>query len=152
MQTTLVDIIKHAALLFVGVILAALLVPAVTFNETSDLILAALVLAVLNSMLKPVLVLFVLPFIIFTFGLGLVLVNAVLLYFSSVIVPGFEVGSFWGAVFGALIVSITNGLALVLLMPRRAGLRFKVQGLRTGAPPPRTGKPRKPDNKDVIDV
>jgi putative membrane protein len=150
MNTSLGNILKHAALLFLGVLLAAWLVPSITYATTSDLLLAALVLAVLNALLKPILILFVLPFVIFTLGLGLIVINAGLLYLTSAIVPAFAVATFWGAFFGALIISIVHGFALALLMPNKSKFRVQWSNSTRGSAPRK--KPARAKDDDVIDV
>lgn len=59
-------------------------------------------LAFFNLVLKPLLVFFTLPFIIVTFGLGIWIINAVVLMFASGLVPGFHVASFSSALWGLL--------------------------------------------------
>jgi len=100
-----------------------------------------LLLSFLNAILKPLLVLFTLPFIIFTMGLGMIVINALLFMFVGKLVEGFHVASFWSAVGGAIIVSLTNLVINMLLRPARpAG-----QG-----PAGRPAEKKKPD--DVIDI
>ena len=59
------------------------------------LLLVAAVLGALNVSLKPLLIFFALPFVIFTFGLGIIVINALLVMLAGAVVPGFEVASFW---------------------------------------------------------
>lgn len=149
MNQTLGDLIRHALFLFVGVLIAAFIVPGLQYESMGDLIWAAVVLALLNALLKPLLILFMLPFIILTLGLGLVLVNAVLLYLAGVVVPGFVVASFWSGIFGAVIISVIHGLVMVLFMPRKSWVRQTWVQIRTGG----GAAPRKRDKpSDVIDV
>lgn len=78
-------------------------------------ILVAAVVAFLNGVIKPILVLLTLPLTIFTFGLFLLVINALLILFADAIVPGFQVGGFWWALLFSLILSLLisffNGLA-----------------------------------------
>ena len=73
-------------------------------------ILAAIVIGLINSIIKPILMLISLPFILLTFGLFLVVINAVLLLVAGDIVPGFSVVGFWPAVWGSLIMSTISWL------------------------------------------
>ncbi|MEI6847046.1 MAG: phage holin family protein [Chlorobiaceae bacterium] len=68
-------------------------------------ILVALVLGLVNTVLRPVLVFFSIPFIFFTFGLFLLVINAFLLQLSASIVGGFYIDSFWWAVAGSLVIT-----------------------------------------------
>jgi putative membrane protein len=123
------------AILALGVLLATKLVPGIECRDGSTLVAVVLVLSFCNAILKPLLVLFTLPFILLTLGLGVVVINALLFLFVGRLVDGFHVAGFWPAVGGALVVSITNLL-----------LSTFMRGSRQPAPP----KPPKRD--DVIDI
>lgn len=156
MNRSLGEILRHSAFLFLGVLVAAFLVPGIEYQTTTDLLLAALTLAVLHALLKPLLILFTLPFIIFTLGLGVVLINAGLLYLASKVVSGFSITDLWPAIFGAIIVSLISGLATAIFAPKSMRVYLRGNwGARGGhrgnvAPPTRT--PEKPKDPDVIDV
>jgi putative membrane protein len=100
-----------------------------------------LLLSFFNAILKPLLVLFTLPFILLTLGFGMVVINALLFLLVDKLVAGFHVAGFWSAVGGALVVSLTN---LVLSVATR--------GPRPQRPPAggASAKPAKRD--DVIDI
>ena len=87
---------------------AAHLVPGIAYDHWQSLLIAALVLGILNAFVKPILMLISLPLIFFTFGLFLVLINALLLKATSWLVPGLHVASFWSALGGSLVVSIVS--------------------------------------------
>ncbi len=78
---------------------------------------AVLLLSLCNVVLKPVMVLFSLPFVILTFGLGIWLINALLFLFVGYLVEGFHVVGFAYALWGAFVVSVTGWLANVLFAP-----------------------------------
>lgn len=68
----------------------------------------ALFLGIINALVRPVVLLLSLPFIIVTMGLFILLVNAGMLAVAGGLVPGFHVGGFWNAVFGAIIISLVS--------------------------------------------
>ena len=72
------------------------------------LLLMALLLGVVNAVIRPVLLLLSVPFIVVTLGFFILVVNALTLWFSALLVPGFHVGGFWSAFFGSIIVSLVN--------------------------------------------
>jgi putative membrane protein len=78
------------------------------YDHTSSLVAAALILGIINAFVRPVILLLSLPFIILTLGLGILIVNALLLMVVAGLVPGFHVDSFGQAFFGALIISIVS--------------------------------------------
>lgn len=110
--------LRDTVILFFGVLVATWAITPIQADTTLTLLLVALVLALLNVVLKPILVLFTLPFVIFTFGLGILLINAVLLYLAGQLVPGFSVPGFWDALLGALIISLINMGVNLILSPR----------------------------------
>jgi putative membrane protein len=110
------------------------------------LALVVVVLTVLNMVLKPVLVLFALPFVVLTLGLGLWFINALLFLLVAWVVPGFVVESYGSAMWGALVVSLFSLAVNGLLGPQRRSLNTRVIGGVSGAPP----AARRDD--DIIDL
>ena len=95
--------------LALGVALAAHIVPGIDYHhDFTTLVLVVLLLSFFNLFLKPLLVLFTLPFIVLTMGLGLIVINALLFLFVGWLVKGFQVDGFWSALGGACVVSVTN--------------------------------------------
>ena len=97
----------------VAIWLATQIVPGIATRSTTALVAAALVLGLINALVRPVLLILTLPLTLVTLGLFLFVLNAVCLWLTSAIVPGFEVRGFWSAFGGALIVSalswVVNG-------------------------------------------
>ncbi len=124
--------------LAVGVVIATHVIPGIHCADTQALVVAVLVLSFFNALLKPVLLLFTLPFIILTMGLGILVINAILFLFVGNLVPGFTVAGFGSAFGGSLVLSITsiimNGL------------------IRSSGPRPPTRPKGPPGGGDVIDI
>ncbi|MEX0332836.1 MAG: phage holin family protein [Puniceicoccaceae bacterium] len=140
--------LRNGAILFLGVLASTWLIDAIEAESTPTLLLVALVLALLNAIIKPILVLFTLPFVIFTFGLGLLLINAVLLFLAGQLVPGFLVPTFGTAFLGALVISLVS-LAVNMLLPPRPKINVQWSVQRNGG----MNRSRKTiSKKDVIDV
>jgi putative membrane protein len=97
------------------VLLAAFTSSGIDFDSGATLILVVFLLSLFNLILKPVLVLFTLPFIIFTLGFGLWIINALLLLLVSELVPGFYVDSFLSALWGSLVISMTSLITNIFL-------------------------------------
>jgi putative membrane protein len=96
------------AILALGVVLATKLVPGIDCRDATTLICVVLVLSFFNAILKPLLLLFTLPFIVLTLGFGVLVINALLFLLVGRLVDGFHVAGFWPALWGALVVSVTN--------------------------------------------
>ena len=77
-------------------------------------LLVAIVLGLLNLFIKPLLVLFTLPVTIFTLGLFMLVINAVIILLCSEIVGGFSVDSFWTALLFSIILSLCQSLVYAL--------------------------------------
>lgn len=105
MNLILVWILNAVALLVVAYIL-----PGISVASFGSALVAALVLGLLNMLVKPVLVLLTLPITIVTLGLFLIVLNALLFWLAGTILRGFQVGGFWWAVGGAILYSIISGL------------------------------------------
>jgi len=119
-------------------LIAATVIPGISYDEGGDLVIVVLLLSILNAFLRPILVLFALPFVIFTLGFGILLINALLFMLAAHFVDGFQVAGFMSAFFGALIV----GMISIFL----SGIW---SGRVTGSPSKRH---RRPKDDDVIDI
>lgn len=92
----------------VAVFLAVTTVPGLEADSLTAGIAAVLVLTILNLILRPILFVLTLPLIVFSLGLFLVVLNALLLELTAYLVKGFTVSGFWPAVGGALVISIVT--------------------------------------------
>jgi putative membrane protein len=79
-------------------------------ESTGALIGTALFLGILNALVRPIVLLLSLPFIVFTLGLFIVVINAVMLSIAGGLIPGFHVGGFGQAMVGAIIISVVSWL------------------------------------------
>lgn len=93
-----------------AVLLASQIIPGIEITGIASGIAAVVILAFLNSIIRPVLYLLSAPFIFITLGLFMVLINGFLLYLVSILVKGFIVSGFWPAVGGAIIISLVSGV------------------------------------------
>lgn len=105
-------------ILALGVMLATKIVSGISCDDGVTLLAVVLLLSFFNAILKPLLVLFTLPFILITMGLGVVVINALLFMLVGRLVDGFHVAGFWPAVGGSLVVSITNLLVSAIVQTR----------------------------------
>lgn len=94
----------------ISVLIAAYVVPGIKVNNFWVAIVVAIVLALLNTFLRPIFIFLTLPINILTLGLFTLVINAVIILIAGNIVPGFSVSSFWSALFFGLILSLVNWL------------------------------------------
>jgi putative membrane protein len=134
-KSPFLQLLLRWAILALGVVLATRLVTGIECRDGMTLLTVVVLLSFFNAILKPLMVLFTLPFIVLTLGFGVLVINALLFLFVGRLVDGFHVAGFWPALWGALVVSVTNWLASGLIKSSAK------------APPP---VKKKPD--DVIDI
>ena len=106
LKTTLLQLISTSVTLLV----ADYLMDSIRFDQPWVAIVTAIVLALLNAFLKPLLVLLTIPATIFTLGLFLLVINAAILMIADQIVEGFFIDGFWAAILLAIFISLVNGL------------------------------------------
>ena len=110
MTLLLVWILNAVALLAV-----AYLLPGITVASFGSAMWAALILGLVNMLVKPVLILLTLPITIVTLGLFLFVINALLFWFVGSMLTGFKVNGFWWAVIGAIVYSLLSGFLTNLI-------------------------------------
>ena len=92
-----------------ALLVAAAVIPEIGYGgDPGTLLLAGFILAVVNLIVRPIVILFTLPAVILTFGLALLVINALMLWLTSKLVDGFTVGGFWSTLGGAVIVWVVN--------------------------------------------
>ena len=114
----------------IAVFLAIAMVPGLEADSLTAGVAAVLVLTFLNVLLRPVLFLLTLPLIVFTLGLFLVVLNALLLEFTAFLVKGFTVSGFWSAVGGALVISLVTTVLNSLTVDRQVHLEVQEEQRR----------------------
>lgn len=92
----------------VVIILTAWITPGVQIRSFWSAIVVALVLALLNIFLKPIMIVLTIPITIMTLGLFLFIINALIIYMAGKMVSGFKVNSFGGALLFSLILSVIS--------------------------------------------
>ncbi|MGO8753747.1 MAG: phage holin family protein [Gallionellaceae bacterium] len=97
----------------------AYLLPGVRVDGIESALIAALVLGLINTLIRPLLILFTLPVTVLTLGLFILVINGLLFWFAGSVLRGFHVSGFWAGLMGALLYSILSAL-FSLLIPRRS--------------------------------
>lgn len=125
MRILLVWLINAFSLIAVHYVL-----PSVSVDSFYIALLTALLLGLVNTLIRPLLVIVTLPITILTLGLFTLVINGLLFWFVASFVQGFHVGGFWSAFWGAIVYSVISSVASWLLLPR--------PGLPPPPPPPPT--------------
>ena len=92
-----------------ALLVVASVLPGIVVASFGSAMLAALVLGLINSLVKPFLILLTLPITIITLGLFLIVLNALMFWFAGSVLKGFQVNGFWWAVGGAILYSLISG-------------------------------------------
>ena len=100
----------------VALIAVAYLMPGIAVSSFGAALVAALVLGLVNALVRPVLVLLTLPVTILTLGLFIFVINGLLFWAVGSLVPGFHVAGFWPGVFGAIVFSVISWLLSALVL------------------------------------
>ena len=100
-----------------ALLLVAHLYPGVVVGSFTSALIAALVLGLLNTLLRPVLVLLTLPVTVLSLGLFLFVINALMFWAAASLLDGLAVNGFWAALIGSLIYSLC-GMVIDLLIER----------------------------------
>lgn len=93
----------------VSLLITAYLIPGITIASVNVAIVAAVVLGLINAIVKPILILFTLPLTILSLGLFLFVVNAISFSMVAYFTPGLEIRTFFDALFGCIILSLISG-------------------------------------------
>lgn len=92
--------------------LLAEILPGVEIDKFVTAIVVAFVLAILDSLIKPILILLTLPATILTLGLFLFIINALIILLDAHFVHGFKIDSFWHALLFSMLLSFANSFVL----------------------------------------
>ena len=109
------NLIIRILLTAVAVILLAKLLPGVEVAGFTGAIIVAIVLALLNAILKPILIILTLPITIVTLGLFLLVINAGIIMLADQFLDGFAVSGFWVALLFSLLLSLLQSILFSIL-------------------------------------
>jgi putative membrane protein len=87
---------------------ASLIFKGLKFDTVSSLVIAALLLGLANAIVRPLLVILTLPLTLITFGLFILVINALMVLLVAKLVKGFTVSSFWTAFFASIVISLLS--------------------------------------------
>jgi len=107
--------ILRCVIVALGLWLATKILPGLQFDTAGTLLAAALLLGIVNAIIRPIAVILTLPLTLVTLGLFLIVINAGMLGLVALMLSGFAVSSFWTAIAGSLIVSLTSWIASGLI-------------------------------------
>jgi len=114
MRLLLVWLVNAVALLALPYLMSSIRV-----DSFATALVAALVLGLINTFIRPLLILLTLPVTLLTLGLFIFVINGLLFWLVGSFVEGFHVAGFWSAVFGAIVYSIISWALSALILPAK---------------------------------
>lgn len=121
MDNPLVKLVTRWFVCSLGLWIAAgFLASSITYdNRLRDIIIAGLLLAVINIVLKPIIIILSLPAILFSLGLFMIVVNGLTVYIASELYRPLHINNFWAAIFAGMVIGLVNYLVTTILEERR---------------------------------
>ena len=115
MKLLLIWFLNALALLTVAYVL-----PGIHVDGFTAALVAALILGLINTLLRPLLILLTLPVTVVTLGLFILVINGLLFWFAGSVLKGFEVSGFWVGVLGALLYSIFSSVLTMIVFQKNS--------------------------------
>ena len=116
MMNGLQPFLVHWAITALALWVASHVFKGIRFAEMTSLLVAALLLGFANAVVKPLLIVLTLPLTFLTFGLFLLVINALMILLVSALVKGFQVSGFWTALFASLFISLISFLLQIFVL------------------------------------
>lgn len=108
----------RALIAALGLWIADGLIDGISFDSTGWLLGAAVVLGVINAVVRPLALILTLPITVVTLGFFLLVLNAAMLALAGWLLPGFHIDSFWAAFWGAIVVSLVSAIGSWIFGPK----------------------------------
>lgn len=98
----------HWAISAASLAIVAYVFPGIELQGVAAILIAPIVIGLINATIGLILKIVTLPITIFTFGIFLLVINALMLQLAAILVPGFYIAGFWSAFFGAIVLSLVS--------------------------------------------
>ena len=102
----------------VAIIITAYILPGVAVSGVFAALVAGLILGLINTFIRPILLILTLPINVLSLGLFTLIINALLVLLASAIVPGFSITSFWSALLFGLVLAIVNAAIKAIIQDK----------------------------------
>lgn len=106
--SSILNIIGHLVVNVVALLFVEYLIPGFQLASLQTAIVAAIVIGIINTFIRPVIQLLAFPFTLVTLGIAAFVINVMLLMLSATIVPGFEIDGFLTAAIASILLALTN--------------------------------------------
>lgn len=108
MLDNLTAFLAHWGITSLSLWVASFIFHGISFTNKKALLISALLLGLVNAVVRPVIIILTIPLTLVTFGFFLLVINALMMLLVSALVPGFRVSGFWTAFFASIVVTILS--------------------------------------------
>ena len=108
MLDNIMAFLAHWGVTSLSLWIASLMFPGISFSSKKSLFISALLLGLVNAVVKPVIIILTIPLTLITFGFFLLVINALMMMLVSALVPGFRISGFWTAFFASIVVTVVS--------------------------------------------
>jgi putative membrane protein len=128
----MVDILReflaHWGVTALALWLTSFIFHGISFSSKKSLLISALLLGLVNAVIRPIVIILTIPLTLVTFGLFLLVINAVMMMLVSALVPGFRISGFWTAFFASIVVTLISiFVGMVIFGPEDSLLNMPAQ-------------------------
>jgi putative membrane protein len=137
---SIIEFLTHWAITALSLWIASFIFHGISFSNKRSLYISALLLGLANAIIRPIVIWLTIPLTIFTFGLFLLVINALMMLLVSSMVSGFKVSGFWTAFFASIFITVLSffvGLFIFqtsenpIIVPSHHGLTFALVCLKS---------------------
>lgn len=108
MLDNMMAFLAHWGVTSLSLWVASLMFHGISFSSKKSLFISALLLGLVNAVIRPVIIILTIPLTLITFGFFLLVINALMMLLVSALVPGFRVSGFWTAFFASIVVTVIS--------------------------------------------
>ncbi|MDQ3185786.1 MAG: phage holin family protein [Pseudomonadota bacterium] len=108
MLHNIIEFLIHWGITALSLWLAGFIFHGISFASKKSLFVSALLLGLANAVIRPIVIILTIPLTLITFGLFLLVINALMMLLVSAVVPGFKISGFWAAFFASIFVTILS--------------------------------------------
>jgi putative membrane protein len=124
MLDNLTEFLAHCAITALSLWLTSFIFHGISFASKKSLFIAAILLGLANGVIRPIVIILTIPLTLVTFGLFLLVINALMLLLVATIVPGFKVSGFWTAFFASIFVTVLSLVMGEFILPTGENLPY----------------------------
>jgi putative membrane protein len=124
MLDSLTEFLAHCAITALSLWLASFIFRGISFSSKKMLFVASILLGLVNGIIRPIVIILTIPLTLVTFGLFLLVINALMMLLVAAIVPGFKVSGFWTAFFASIFVTLLSLFLGEFILPEGNNLPY----------------------------